>query len=134
MKNSILPAVVILYIALWSIGFSGWSGTSNLPDKSGQVMPCRETRFITGVFFIDNFLNSAHPAETIVEYMNTLENNSIRLLDAIWTKGIKDPVVAEYEYLINLGNTLKDSLKPGSFLSKAIEFSARFTQHLLASD
>jgi len=131
MKNSILPIVLMLYLALWSIGITRRLGESEISGQSGcdsgLVILGNEARVITGIFFVDKFLSLPHPAGTILEYGNGIKTRSLNLVRDIWTKGIKDPLVDEYEYLTNLGNKLSKSLKLESLLHKAIEFVAKLS-------
>ena len=137
MKNSILPATVMLYISLWSIGISGHLGVSkisyNTGFDSGLVIPGSETRVITRIFFIDQFMSLPHPSETILEYGNTIKTHSLNLMHDIWTKGIKGPFISEYEYLTNLGKTVSESMQLESLFHKTIELAAKLSGQLLAS-
>lgn len=137
MKKSILPAVLILYFCLWSIGIPRSFETSGTPEKSGSdsgnFTACSKSGIKTGVFYIDNFLSLPHPDETLLEYAFTVKTRSLKQVHNIWTKGIKAPVANEYEYLINLSSNLSESLGIDSFLKKAFQFPVKLARQLLGS-
>ena len=137
MKKSILPAVLILYFCLWSIGIPRSFEASGTPEKSGSdsdnFTSCSKSGIMTGVFYIDNFLSLPHPDETLLEYGCTVKTRSLKQVHHIWTKGIKAPVTKEYEYLINLSSNLSESLGIDSFLKKAFQFPVKLARQLLGS-